>query len=188
LLPNGVLPAIDALIERGIADPDRVAVLGQSDGGFTTLGLITQTTRFRSAIASASFSDLVSLYGTFYGQYRYGDSGPPLKGQLLRTLQMEKGSFDLGGPPWSKLDLYRSGSPILSVDKVQTPLMLIHGDSDFIPIQQAEQFFTSLFRQDKRATLVRYHGEGHTITTRANVLDLWRRMSDWLAETMAVRK
>src|SRR5579859_1525095 len=71
-LPDGVLPAVDAVIARGIVDPDRVAVTGQSDGGFATLGLITQTNRFRSAIESAGFSDLVSLYGTFYGQYRYG--------------------------------------------------------------------------------------------------------------------
>lgn len=63
--------------------------------------------------------------------------------------------------------------------------MLIHGELDFIPIQQAEEFFTALFRQDKRAVLVRYAGEGHTISGRANVLDLWRRLADWLADTMA---
>jgi dipeptidyl aminopeptidase/acylaminoacyl peptidase len=184
-LTNGVLPAIDAVIERGFADPNRIAVMGQSDGGFATLGLITQTTRFRSAIASASFSDLASLYGTFYGQNRYGDSGPPQKGVLFRMLQMEKGSFGLGGPPWEKPERYRASSPILNVDKVQTPLMLVHGDSDFIPIQQAEQFYTALYRQDKRATFVRYHGEWHTIAARENVLDLWKRMTEWLAETLA---
>jgi dipeptidyl aminopeptidase/acylaminoacyl peptidase len=57
--------------------------------------------------------------------------------------------------------------------------MLIHGDLDFIPIQQAEEFFTSLYRQDKRARFVRYQGEWHTISNRVNVLDLWahRRMA-----------
>jgi dipeptidyl aminopeptidase/acylaminoacyl peptidase len=60
-LPRGVLPAIDAAIEKGYVDPDRVAVLGQSNGGFAVLGLITQTNRFRSAISSAGFSDLVSF-------------------------------------------------------------------------------------------------------------------------------
>jgi dipeptidyl aminopeptidase/acylaminoacyl peptidase len=62
--------------------------------------------------------------------------------------------------------------------------MLIHGDLDFIPIQQAEEFYTALYRQDKRARLVRYQGEWHTISYRANVLDLWRRMPEWLAATM----
>ncbi len=187
LLANGVLPAVDAVFARGIADPDRIGLIGQSDGGFATIGLITQTNRFRSAIASAGFSNLISLYGTFYGQNRYGDSGPPEKGQQLRVLQMEKGSFALGGPPWVKNDLYRDGSPIFHADKVQTPLMLIHGDLDNIPIQQAEEFFTALYRQDKRARLVRYHGEWHTISNRANVLDLWKRIAEWLSETMAVR-
>jgi dipeptidyl aminopeptidase/acylaminoacyl peptidase len=188
LLPEGVLPAIDAVVARGIADPDRIAVFGQSDGGFATLGLITQTNRFRAAIESAGFSDLVSLYGTFYGQYRYGDAGPPEKGQVLRMLQMEKGYADLGGPPWSNSDIYHAGSAVLSADKVETPLMLIHGDLDFIPIQQDEEFFTALYRQDKRAEFVRYQGEEHTISNRANVLDLWKRVADWLAETMAPRK
>jgi dipeptidyl aminopeptidase/acylaminoacyl peptidase len=187
-LPDGVLPAVDAVIARGIADPDRVAVAGQSDGGFATVGLITETNRFRSAIESAGFSDLVSLYGTFYGQYRYGDAGPPEQGQALRMLQMEKGFGGLGGPPWVDTDLYRAGSAVLSAGKVETPLMLIHGDLDFIPIQQDEEFFTALLRQDKRAEFVRYGGEWHTISNRANVLDLWKRVADWLAETMTPRK
>ncbi len=187
-LVSGVLPALDAVIARGIADPNRMAVLGQSNGGFATLGLLTQTTRFRSAIASASSSDLVSLYGMFYGQYRYGDAGPPQKGQVLRMLQMEKGDLGLGGPPWSEADRYHAESPLFKADKVQTPLMLIHGDLDFIPIQQAEEFFTALYRQDKRAAFVRYQGEWHTIANRANVLDLWKRMTDWLSETLAVHR
>jgi len=186
-LTSGVLPAIDALLARGIVDPDRVAVAGQSDGGFATLGLLTQTARFRTAIASASSSDLTSLYGTFYGQYRHGDAGPPQKGQVLRMLQMEKGLFGLGGPPWEQSDAYRAGSPLLGADKVQTPLMLVHGDLDFIPIQQAEEFFTALYRQDKRAVLLRYEGEWHTIANRVNVLDLWRRIGQWLSETMPSR-
>jgi len=187
-LSSGVLPALDAAIARGIADPDRIAVIGQSDGGFATLGLITQTTRFRSAIASAGFSDFVSLYGTFYGQYRYGDAGPPQKGQVFRMLQLEKGTLGLVGPPWAEADRYRANSAILHADKVATPLLLVHGDLDFIPIEQAEEFFTALYRQDKRAVFVRYQGEWHTISNRANVLDLWKRISDWLSETMAARK
>jgi dipeptidyl aminopeptidase/acylaminoacyl peptidase len=187
-LSSGVLPALDEVIARGIADPDRIAVVGQSGGGFATLGLITQTNRFRSGIASASYSNLTSLYGSFYGQYRYGDAGPPEKAQVLRMLQLEKGFMGLGGPPWAQADRYREQSPIHHVDKVETPLMLIHGEFDFIPIQQAEEFFTALYRQDKRVTLLRYHGEEHTISTRPNVLDLWKRIPEWLSETMAPRK
>lgn len=65
--------------------------------------------------------------------------------------------------------------------------MLVHGDLDFVPIQQDEEFLTALYRQDKRASFVRYQGELHTISSRANVLDLWKRIGDWLTETMAPR-
>ena len=53
---------------------------------------------------------------------------------------------------------------------------------DFVPIQQDEEFFTSLYRQNKRCRFVRYHGEWHTITLKPNVLDLWLRIQDWLGE------
>jgi dipeptidyl aminopeptidase/acylaminoacyl peptidase len=186
-LTDGVLPAVDAVIARGIVDPDRIAVVGQSDGGFATLGLITETNRFRSAIESAGFSDLVSFYGTFYGQYRHGDSGRPEKAQVMRMLQIEKGMGALGAPPWAAPDLYRDASSIFRADQVQTPLMLIHGDIDFVPIQQDEEFFTALLRQDKRAEFVRYAGEGHTINNRTNVLDLYKRIAAWLTATTPPR-
>ncbi|HEV8409261.1 MAG TPA: prolyl oligopeptidase family serine peptidase, partial [Gemmatimonadaceae bacterium] len=90
-------------------------------------------------------------------------------------------------PPWEEPERYRVNSPILRSGAVTTPLMIVHGDIDFVPVQQAEEFFTALYRQDKRVKFVRYFGEGHTINARANVLDLWARMKDWLVETMAAR-
>jgi dienelactone hydrolase len=183
-LASGVIPFVDVLVERGIADARRIAVVGQSAGGWATLGLIGRTDRFRSAIASASYSNLVSLYGTFYGQYRYGDAGHPQRAQLLRMLQFERGYYGAGAPPWEQPDRYRINSPLWSASSVRTPLLLVHGDQDFIPIQQAEEFFTALYRQDKRVKLARYAGEEHTISARGNVLDLWRRFEAWLRETM----
>jgi dipeptidyl aminopeptidase/acylaminoacyl peptidase len=188
LLLSQVTPAVDAAIARGVADPDRIAIVGQSDGGFTVLGVIAQTNRFRSAVASASFSNLVSMYGTLRGDSRHGDTFAPEPGQVLRMLQFEKGLMGLAGPPWIERQRYDANSPLLRADKIQTPLMLVHGELDDIPIQQAEELFTALHRQDKRAVLVRYAGEGHTISARANVLDLWTRLEAWLAETMAPRK
>ena len=183
-LMAGVMPAIDAAVSNGIADPKRIAIVGQSGGGFATLGLITQTNRFRSAIASAAYSNLVSLYGTFYGTYRYGDGGRPEIAQVLRMLQLENGFMGLGADPWTAPARYRNNSPLLRADKVETPLMLIKGDLDWVPVQQAEEFFTALLRRDKRAVFLRYAGEVHGIIERQNVLDVWRRMTDWLAETM----
>ena len=183
-LASGVVPFVDALVDRGIADARRVAVIGQSAGGWAALGLIGRTDRFRSAIASGSYSNLVSLYGTFYGQYRYGDAGHPQRAQVLRMLQFERGYYGAQAPPWEQPERYRVNSPLWSAASVRTPLLLVHGDQDFIPIQQAEEFFTALYRQDKRVQLARYAGEEHTISARANVLDMWRRFEAWLGETM----
>jgi dipeptidyl aminopeptidase/acylaminoacyl peptidase len=183
-LASGVLPLVDTLIARGIADSTRIAVLGQSSGGYAVLGLVTQTNRFRSAIASAAYSDMASDYGTFYGQYRHGDAGSPQRAQILRMLQYERGVFGAPGPPWEHLEWYRANSPLSQVSRVRTPVMLVKGEADDVPYTDAEQFFTALYRQDKRVVLVRYAGEGHTITARANVLDLWHRFGAWLRETM----
>jgi dipeptidyl aminopeptidase/acylaminoacyl peptidase len=186
-LASGVLPLLDTLIARGIADPRRIAVLGQSAGGHAVLGLIALTNRFRTAIASASYANLTSLFGTFYGQYRYGDGGDPQRAQMLRMLQFERGYYGAGAPPWEAPERYRDNSPIERVASIRTPLMLVHGDQDFIPVQQAEEMFTALYRQDKRVRLVRYAGEGHTISARANVVDMWARVAVWLRETMPAR-
>ncbi len=92
--------------------------------------------------------------------------------------------FGADAPPWEQPERYRVNSPLWRAASVHTPLLLVHGDQDFIPVQQAEEFFTALYRQDKRVELVRYAGEEHTIGLRENVLDLWRRIDKWLRETM----
>jgi dipeptidyl aminopeptidase/acylaminoacyl peptidase len=119
-LMRGVIPAIDAAVASGIADPDRLAVVGHSGGGFAALGLIVQTNRFRSAIASAAYSNFLSFYGTFYGSYRYGDSGSPETAQILRMLNLENGFMGLGGDPWTVPERYRNNSAVLRADKVET--------------------------------------------------------------------
>jgi dipeptidyl aminopeptidase/acylaminoacyl peptidase len=129
-----------------------------------------------------------SLYGTFYGQYRYGDSGRPEAAQILRMLQMEKGFGGMNGPPWQEAERYRENSAINFAHKVETPVLLIQGEIDFVPIQQSEEFFTALYRQDKRVKFLRYTGEAHTINNRANVLHMWQQIEQWLTETMVPKK
>ena len=103
-------------------------------------------------------------------------------------LQFEKGVYQFGMPPWSARGLYEVNSPISYVDKVETPVMLVQGKLDFVPIQQGEEYFTALYRRGKRAEFVRYQGEWHTISNHENVLDFWKRVENWLAETMTPRE
>ena len=95
---------------------------------------------------------------------------------------MEGGSVALGGPPWSELSRYLRNSPILYVDRVRTPLMIVQGDMDYVPIQQGEEFFTALHRMGRRAKFVRYWGEGHTVASPANTRDYWSRFFAWFSE------
>jgi dipeptidyl aminopeptidase/acylaminoacyl peptidase len=180
-LTNGVLPAVDRLVALGIADPNRVAVMGQSYGGYSTLGLVTQTRRFRTAIALAVISDLLTKYGTLRPWDRYRDDAQV---NLPNPKMMEAGQDRLGAPPWANVWRYLVNSPVLFADRVQTPVMIMQGDLDFLGPEQAEEFFTALSRLGKRARLVRYVGEEHVIQSPANVRDMWMRIEEWLSQTM----
>jgi dipeptidyl aminopeptidase/acylaminoacyl peptidase len=178
-LTNGVIPAVDKLVEIGIADPNRLGVMGQSYGGYGVYGLITQTDRFKAAVASAGMSDLVSLYGTFDARDRYQRSARDNEFQMS---SLETGQGRMGGPPWRDIDRYLRNSPLTHVEHIRTPLLIIQGDLDYVPIEQGEEFFTALYRQNKQAEFVRYWGEGHVLDSPANIRDMWHRVYAWLDE------
>ena len=181
-LANGVLPAVDAAIEMGIADPDRVGLMGHSYGGYGTYALITQTQRFRAAVALAGIADLVSLYGQFDARFRYdGDAHE----HMVQMTLAETGQLRMGGPPWQDAERYVRNSPLFAAGDVQTPLLIIQGDMDYVPLQQGEQFFSALYRQGKRARFVRYWGEGHVLQSPANIQDMWQRIFGWFDEFLS---
>lgn len=179
-LGKGVFPAIDKAIEMGIADPERIGLTGGSFGGYAALGLITQTSRFKAAIAASSFCDLLSFSGPFYAPDRYKKvQEDSMFGQ---TTYLE-GTLQLKSPYWMNEEVLLRNSPLTYVDRVKSPVMLVHGDEDFVPIQQAEEFFNALTRQDKRAEFVRYWGQGHINGfSQATLFDLWQRQYAWFDE------
>lgn len=178
-LTKGVLPAVDKAVELGLVDPRRLGVIGHSFGGFSTYGLITQTTRFRAAVALAGISDLVGLYGPFDPRLRYEASPLDIP---FGMATLEAGQFRMRNPPWNDFARYVRNSPLHYVDRVTTPLLVVHGDLDFVPMSQGETFFSALHRQGKRASMVRYWGEGHVIESPANIADMWSRIHAWFDE------
>jgi len=89
----------------------------------------------------------------------------------------------MAGPPWKDPQRYVRNSPLMFANRVETPLLVLHGDLDqAVPIQQAEEFFTALQRQNKPVTFIRYLGEGHVIKSPANVKDAWQRIYAWFDE------
>ena len=178
-LLNGVMPAIDKVVEMGVADCERLAVMGESYGGYAALSLVTQTNRFKAAIAVSPGSDWISLYGVFAMFYRYSTFTHE---DLSFFYEIEIGQVQMKAPPWAEPARYLQNSPIFYADKVQTPVMIIQGDIDYVSIGQGEEFFMALYRQGKRARFVRYWGEGHSIDSPANIRDKWGQMFGWLDE------
>ena len=179
-LTEGVLPAVDKAIELGIADADRLFVSGHSFGGYATFGLVTQTNRFKAAIAHAGTANLVNTYGTLVAWMRYTEDANSIL--TMNIGWAEAGQGRMGNPPWKDLDRYLRNSPITYVDRVNTPLLIVHGDMDLLGMEDPENVFRSLYRQGKRVQFVRYLGEGHVLASPANIRDMWRRMIGWMDE------
>jgi dipeptidyl aminopeptidase/acylaminoacyl peptidase len=173
-----VLAAVDALIAKGYADPNRLGVFGESQGGFAVPWVVTRTNRFKAAVATHGAVDYASQYGqvpllrnvlpedyfSAGDAYRYEDTSS---------------SFYLGAPPWKDPDAYVRNSAVFSAGRIETPLMMINSDFDTFPIDQYQEMFTALYRQRKDTQLVTYWGESHGVTSPANVRDEWARMYAW---------
>jgi len=165
-----ILPGIDAAIATEKVDAERLGVIGHSFGGYTVNVLITQTTRFKAAVAIASKGNLIS-------GYLNGDNG-------LGTGWYEAGQAGMGGSLWEFPQRYIDGSPVFHLDKVETPLLLIHGDQDFIPFEQAKEVFMGLARLEKEVVLLKYKEADHAPDFWSNekLADYWERILSWYDE------
>lgn len=177
-----VLAAVDAAIAQGYADPDRLAIQGQSYGGYTTGLLIGLTHRFRSAVAQAGIYDLISFYGEFDRRERLDVARKGLS--MFGVSISETSQIGMGAPPWDASERYLRNSPLMHVKAITTPILLINGDLDYVSTTQSEEFFTALTRLHKNAEYVRYFGEGHSFDSPANIRDMWQRIFDWYAKTL----
>jgi dipeptidyl aminopeptidase/acylaminoacyl peptidase len=179
-LTNGVLPAVEKAIAIGAADPDRVFVTGVSHGGWATYGLVTQTNRFKAAMTIAGFVENRDERKGLH--LRYSDSPHAL---VMPSPHQFLGTYGAPSdvPWWRDAERYRRNSPLTYVDRVQTPLLILHGDMDVTtPMDGAQDFFQALTAMRKRAQFVRYWGAGHGIDSPANFRDRWRRTLAWFDE------
>jgi dipeptidyl aminopeptidase/acylaminoacyl peptidase len=164
-----VLPGVDKVVELGIADPSRIGVFGHSFGGFSTLALIVQTTRFKAAIMSAGFGDQMCAYA---GMKPDGTArGIAIAERML-----------IGGTPWGYRSRYIENSPIFYLDRVTTPLLILHGTADnAVPPYCADEVFVALRRLGKAVEYAKYAGEDHVpqYWTDANRIDYINRMLAW---------
>ena len=144
-------------------DAGRLGVTGASYGGFMTNWVITQTRRFKAAVAVSSLSDLISFYGT--------------------SLYQDLIEADFSGFPWEDdhYALLWKWSPLAHVAAAGTPTLFLHGEADNdVPISQAEEMYTALRRRGVAAELVRYPREGHGFHEVFHRLDATRRTLEWM--------
>ncbi len=185
-LTDGVLPALDAAIATGTIDGSRMAVVGQSAGGYSTLASSHRLTGSvpQSPAPATPTSKVCTALST-------GSGATATAAIRRRVSSCASCSWSAATRTWAarpgsnRSDIATTARSPTSTRSARTPLMLVHGDMDFIPIQQAEQMFTALYRLDRDVRLVRYHGEQHTVSGRANVLDLWTRIESWLDSHLA---
>jgi dipeptidyl aminopeptidase/acylaminoacyl peptidase len=169
-LSKTVLPGVNAAIDQGIADPDRIGLMGTSWGGYATLALITQTVKFKAAVVISGFGDLLGLYCEM-------DQG----GSSLGISILEQGPFPLPGTPWNFRDIYVENSPIFYLDRVETPVLILHGKEDVnVAPSLADEVFVGLRRLGKPVTYVKYVTEEHGIELYENQMDSFNRIIDWM--------
>ena len=168
-LASAVFPAISKLIDLGIADPERLGIMGHSYGGYSTLALIEQSKQFRAAVDIAGTTNLMNAYA------KSGAGGGTIG-------WVEEGQGDMGGSLWQHRERFVENSPLFYLDRIQTPILLMHGGSDTaVPPIESHIAFESLRSLGKEATYVEYAGEEHIPSqwSNANQVDYCERIMSW---------
>jgi dipeptidyl aminopeptidase/acylaminoacyl peptidase len=160
-----IMAGVDELIARGIADPERLGVMGGSYGGFMTNWIVTQTGRFKAASSMCSISDIEDLY-------YLSDAGDF--------------TVEYFGKPWEKPESYAAHSPITHVEKVTTPLLIQHGENDRrVPIMQAQKFYKALKKLGKTVEMEIYPRGGHVLYEPDLEREIMRRNLAWFERWLA---
>ena len=159
-----LMAATDLVVQRSDVDSGRLGVAGGSYGGYMTNWIVGHTTRFKAAVTMRCLSNFLSFYGT-------SDIGPWF------------GERELAGSPRDQMQRYWELSPLAHVEKVETPILILHGEQDLrCPQEQAEQWFVSLRRLGKTAEFLRFPEESHDMSRNGRIdrrLLRLNRIVDW---------
>ncbi len=154
------MTGVDHVIKMGIADENRLGVMGWSYGGFMTSWTITQTKRFKAASVGAGVTNLMSFTGT-----------ADIPGFLPDYF---------GGEFWDKPDTYRKHSAMFNVKGVTTPTLIQHGERDErVPLSQGLELYNALKRQGCTTKMVIYPRTPHGIEEPRLLVDCMERNLEW---------
>jgi dipeptidyl aminopeptidase/acylaminoacyl peptidase len=155
-LVSSAKAAIDEVVRRGVADRDRIAIGGHSYGAFMTANLLAHSDLYRAGIArSGAYNRSLTPFG----------------------FQAEERTF------WQAPEIYFKMSPFMHAQKVNEPILLIHGEADnnsgTFPIQ-SERYYHALKGHGATARLVMLPHESHGYRARESVLHMYWEMNEWL--------
>jgi dipeptidyl aminopeptidase/acylaminoacyl peptidase len=167
-----LLAGVDAAVDRGLVDRSRLGVGGGSYGGYMTNWAVSHTDRFKAAVTMRCVSNLAGMFG-------YSDVGWALMDDFL------------GAAPWENLEILTERSPITHVEKIHTPLLILHSDNDLrCPIEEGEQMFTALKFLKREVKMVRFEGQTHDLSRnghpRSRVIRL-EHIIDWFTSHISAQ-
>jgi dipeptidyl aminopeptidase/acylaminoacyl peptidase len=166
---ESVVPAVQKVVQMGLADPKRVGTLGHSWGGFDSAFLATNTTTFAASVAGAPIVNLVSNYGNFHW-----NNG------IAETDHIETGQQRMEVPLYEDLQAYIRNSAVFKAHTMTTPLLIEVGDADgVVDWRQGLELYNIARRAGKPVALLQYAGENHGIRKRANQIDYHHRIMEW---------
>lgn len=142
-----IIEGVEAFVAaHAFVDGTKIGNIGASYGGFMTQYLITQTDLFTASVSHAGISNITSYWGEGYWGYSYSAGA----------------SAD--SYPWNNPQLYVQQSPLFLADKINTPLLLLHGSADTnVPLGESIQMYTALKLLNKPVEFVQVEGENHAI-------------------------
>lgn len=163
---NCLMPGVAMMIAKGYINEKAIGAQGHSWGGYQVAYLATRTNLFAAIESGAPVVNMFSAYGGI----RWGSG-------MARSFQYEHTQSRLGATPWSGPLRYLENSPLFTMDKVQTPILIMHNDSDgHVPWYQGIEYFVAMKRLGKPCWLLNYTGEPHWPTKMANKVDFQHRM------------
>jgi len=161
-----VIPAVNAVRAMGITT-GRFAIWGHSFGAYATSNLITRTSIFTAAVSGATPPELFRNWAS---------------GRDRDSRNIETGQARMGGGPFEYPERYLSQSAFFHLDKVTTPVLILHGEKDLtILFGEGEMMFYALRQLGKTAEFVAYANGDHSLSrhSRADALDVNRRILEW---------
>jgi len=151
------MSGVQAMVDKGWADPERLGAFGWSYGGYMTMWIDTQTDRFKAISPGAGLPDLYSMYS---------------QTDIHRYMTMFMGMK----APWDNFQEYWDHSPMKFVANVKTPTMILHGQADTrVPIPQSEEFYRALYERHVPVEFVTYPRENHGFVEPRHIQDRWQR-------------